>query len=57
MNANDGFVAEQVWLNGQRQMRHRDYVFASENSLLNESGIVKYSSNQILFDGSDIGYL
>ena len=57
VDANDGFVAEQVWLNGQRQMRHRDYVFASENSLLNESGIVKYSSNQILFDGSDIGYL
>ena len=52
-----GYLDEQTWLNGQRLKRQEDYLLISENSLLNQTGTVKLTNRDTLFDGQDIGFV
>tara|TARA_Y100001938_G_scaffold151221_1_gene247800 strand:+ start:2332 stop:4200 length:1869 start_codon:yes stop_codon:yes gene_type:complete len=51
-----GYVSEQYWRNGQRQIRHDDYLLISEKSLLNETGTVKYSNRNPIYNGEINGF-
>jgi hypothetical protein len=52
-----GYISEQYWRNGQRQIRHEDYLLISEKSLLNETGTIKYSDKQPLYQGEEHGFI
>lgn len=51
-----GFLSEQVWLNGQRVLRNKNYKLVSDNSLLNNENKIRFIDDFNVYNGEEQGF-
>lgn len=51
-----GFLSEQVWLNGQRILRNKNYKLVSDNSLLNNENKIRFIDDFNVYNGEGEGF-